>query len=40
MPKGSSSNEPRCPILLDLLVETRKKAKLNLTLSEFRQRSA
>jgi hypothetical protein len=40
MPKGSSSNDPRRPILLDLLIETRKKAKLNLTPCEFRQRSA
>jgi transcriptional regulator with XRE-family HTH domain len=28
MPKGSSGQDPRRPILLDLLVETRKKAKL------------
>jgi transcriptional regulator with XRE-family HTH domain len=28
MPKGSTAHDPRRPILLDLLVETRKKAKL------------
>lgn len=28
MPKGSSGNDPRRPVLLDLLIETRKKAKL------------
>jgi transcriptional regulator with XRE-family HTH domain len=28
MPKGSSGNDPRRPVLLDLLVEARMKAKL------------
>jgi transcriptional regulator with XRE-family HTH domain len=28
MPKGSSGHDPRRPIVLDLLIETRKKAKL------------
>jgi len=28
MPKGSSGRDPRRPVLLDLLIETRAKAKL------------
>lgn len=28
MPKGSSGHDPRRPIVLDLLIETRQKAKL------------